>query len=502
MHGNYQSIFERDDLTLRDIENLVNIAALESRESFWSFRQFMNPKMIPGWWQMEVAVELQRFWEDFIAGKRPKVLLQSPPQHGKSTAVIDFLAWAIGQSFLIGREDLKIIFASFSDRLGIRANLRLQRILNNPNYWKSFGRLLGGSFQRQNSDIIQFIQRPNATDHGYFRNTTIAGQVTGEGLDLGIIDDPIKGRAEASSQVTRDKTWHWLTDDFMTRFSDQAGMLMIMTRWHVDDPAGRLIEQYPGVKVLRYTALAERDERHFDLKLKRFTRHKGEPLFAELKSVEFLEAQRQTMTLAGWESVYQQSPIIVGGDMFPVHRVELLREPPALGNVMTAVRYWDKAGTAEGGAYSAGVLMARMKDGTFTVVDVRRGQWSALDRERMIKQTAEIDRQKYRVVKIFVEQEPGSGGKESAESTIRNLAGYSIEADKVTGAKEVRADPFAAQWQAGNVKLVSADWNRNYLDEHEHFPVGKYKDQVDASSGAFNKLASKYRYECDMSWVG
>jgi predicted phage terminase large subunit-like protein len=146
--------------------------------------------------------------------------------------------------------------------------------------------------------------------------------------------------------------------------------------------------------------------------------------------------------------------------------------------------------------------MARMKDGTFTVVDVRRGQWSALDRERVIKQTAEIDQKKYRVVKIFVEQEPGSGGKESAESTIRNLAGFSIEADKVTGAKEVRADPFAAQWQAGNVKLVSADWNRNYLDEHEHFPVGKYKDQVDASSGAFNKLASKYRYPSDMSWVG
>ena len=65
----------------------------------------------------------------------------------------------------------------------------------------------------------------------------------------------------------------------------------------------------------------------------------------------------------------------------------------------------------------------------------------------------------------------------------------------------MRADPFAAQWQAGNVRLVSAPWNRDYLDEHEHFPAGKYKDQVDASSGAFNKIASKYRYDSTLAWV-
>jgi predicted phage terminase large subunit-like protein len=135
------------------------------------------------------------------------------------------------------------------------------------------------------------------------------------------------------------------------------------------------------------------------------------------------------------------------------------------------------------------------------VVDVRRGQWSALDRERVIKQTAEVDREVYPATKIYLEQEPGSGGKESAEASVRMLAGFSAAADRVTGNKEVRADPFAAQWQGGNVKLVRGDWNREYLNEHEHFPAGKYKDQVDASSGAFNRIASKYRYPSDMSWV-
>src|SRR5262249_22356879 len=117
------------------------------------------------------------------------------------------------------------------------------------------------------------------------------------------------------------------------------------------------------------------------------------------------------------------------------------------------------------------------------------------------KQTAEIDRTLYETTRVFVEQEPGSGGKESAEATVRMLAGFSVAVDKVTASKSTRADPFAAQWQAGNVRLVAAQWDRDYLDEHEGFPAGKYKDQVDASSGAFNKLASKYRYDSTLSWV-
>jgi predicted phage terminase large subunit-like protein len=90
---------------------------------------------------------------------------------------------------------------------------------------------------------------------------------------------------------------------------------------------------------------------------------------------------------------------------------------------------------------------------------------------------------------VWVEQEPGSGGKESAENTIRNLAGWTVKADRVTGDKATRAEPLAAQCEAGNVKLVKGDWNSAFLDELTVFPQGKYKDQTDAASGAFNKLA-------------
>lgn len=150
------------------------------------------------------------------------------------------------------------------------------------------------------------------------------------------------------------------------------------------------------------------------------------------------------------------------------------------------VRYWDKAGTEGGsGARTAGVRMAH--DGRiFYVEDVVVGRWSALQRNRIIRATAELDGPE---VEVWVEQEPGSGGKESAETTVRELAGYGVRAERVTGDKVTRAAPLSAQAEAGNVVLVSAGWNAGYLAELHAFPDGGLKDAVDASSGAFNKLA-------------
>jgi predicted phage terminase large subunit-like protein len=161
--------------------------------------------------------------------------------------------------------------------------------------------------------------------------------------------------------------------------------------------------------------------------------------------------------------------------------------PEALDIVMT-VRYWDKAGTEGGtGAYTAGVKMSKLKNGTYIVEDVKRGRWASEEREAIIKRCAESDGQKCYVA---VEQEPGSGGKESAEATVRNLAGFVSSKDRPTGNKVFRADPYSVQVNNGNVKLLTGAWNKDYVDELKHFPNSTYKDQTDASSGAFAKLTS------------
>jgi phage terminase large subunit-like protein len=124
--------------------------------------------------------------------------------------------------------------------------------------------------------------------------------------------------------------------------------------------------------------------------------------------------------------------------------------------VKKSVIFVDKAGTHDGGACSAFVLMHMMRDETYCIEDVRRGQWSALERERRLLQMAQSAAGFCNILSIYVEQEPGSGGKESAEASVRMLKGFRAYAGKVTGSKEVRAEPYAAQVQGGNVSQCSS----------------------------------------------
>ena len=169
-------------------------------------------------------------------------------------------------------------------------------------------------------------------------------------------------------------------------------------------------------------------------------------------------------------------------------------------DVTRLVRYWDKAGTEGGGAFSAGALVGVRPSGRYILLDIVRGQWSARIREERILQTAEFDRAKFgQKVVTWVEQEPGSGGKESAQNTVINLAGHAVYTDRVTGDKVTRSRPFRVQAEARNVDRLEDNvlrpgtkepWNEAFLVEAHNFDGEHgYMDQVDAVSGAFNKLA-------------
>jgi len=474
----------------KDLALLEEMQASLAREDFFHYRKMIRPRSLDAWWQRDVAKHLMIFWDDFIHNRKPVLVLQAPPQHGKTEQITDFISWCAGKN-----PNLKTIFGSYSDDLGIRVNMALQRTFDSDNYKKVFAKTklndsnvvtVVGRWLR-NSSFLEYVGH-----EGSFRNTTVLGQINGQGLDLGFIDDPIKGRADAQSKSIREKTWGWFTDDFFGRFSEGAGFIMIMTRWHVDDPVGRWLEHFPNTKILRYPALATEDEEH---------RLKGDPLFPELKSLDFLMKRKAVLTLAGWESIYQQNPIVVGGELFPVDRFDVVTSFDR-SKIKRSIRYVDKAGTAGGGAYTAAALVHDMSDGTTVVEDVLRGQWSALEREQRLLQAAATDKQTCPRYQIWFEQEPGSGGKESAENSVRRFKAYDVHTDRVTGSKEVRAEPYAAQVQAGNVKLKAANWNRDFMEEHEHFPFGQYKDQVDATAGAYNKLAQTVSgYDRTLSWV-
>jgi len=134
--------------------------------------------------------------------------------------------------------------------------------------------------------------------------------------------------------------------------------------------------------------------------------------------------------------------------------------------------------------------MSKLSSGKYVIWDVVKGHWSTENREAVIKSTSDADATE-RPTRIGIEQEPGSGGKESAESTIRNLAGHAVYADPPTGDKVFRADPFSVQVNNGNVILIKGDWIHDFKEEMALFPVSTYKDQIDAAAGAFSMLKGK-----------
>ena len=189
----------------------------------------------------------------------------------------------------------------------------------------------------------------------------------------------------------------------------------------------------------------------------------------------------------GYAGQILQKPTPAGGGLFKWERIHVGEQPGT--QFVYVMRFWDKAGTEapermkrKGPAYTVGLKMAMDQQRRIWVLDVIRGRWSTERREAIILATARMDGRK---VVIGLEQEPGSGGKESAESTAKNLIGYRVKIDIPKGDKTLRADPYSVQVNAGNVYLAPGPWNRAYLTEMEFFPYSTYKDQVDASSGAF-----------------
>jgi hypothetical protein len=259
-----------------------------ARERFYKFRQLIHPGMVWNWWTREVSDQLEQFYYDMLDGLRPRLALMSPPQHGKSFLATDFIAWLGGL-----QPDWQTIYASYSDELGKRANKAVQRAMMSPPFNNSFATRIGLPGWRCDQTLIEY-----AGKNGSFRTATIEGQISGMTLNVGIIDDPVKDRQTANSQSNRDMVWSWFTDVFLPRFDQNAGLLIVMTRWHVDDMLGRFLEREPNAKVLRYPAIAEKDTKHHVWQLaptpaepfheiaKPYVWKAGEPLFPEWKPLD------------------------------------------------------------------------------------------------------------------------------------------------------------------------------------------------------------------------
>jgi predicted phage terminase large subunit-like protein len=411
--------------------------------------------------------------ERVASGEINRLLIQLPPRHSKSEMVSRlFTAYYLKQnpSHFVG-------INSYSAELAYTLNRAARE-----NYLEAGGKV---------KDDVSAVKHWETPEGGGAWAAGVGGSITGKGFHLGIIDDPIKNAEEASSETIREKQKEWYSSTFYTRAEPDAAIIVIQTRWHEDDLTGWLLEEESGDEpenwhIVCLPALYEEELKFPDsCTVERDFRVPGEALCSERYPEPKLNKIRARIGEYHFDALYQQRPIAKAGLMFDVSRFEVVDAVP-VGTRFG--RGWDKAATPGGGDWTAGVKLGKCPDGTYLVADVERGQWDTAKRDRQIRLTAEIDGVS---VKQYGEQEPGSAGVSDAKAFIKLLAGFPVEIEKVSGDKVTRADAYSSQVNAGNVKLLRADWNKKYKDELQSFPKGKNDDQVDGSSLVFNKLANQ-----------
>ena len=460
-----------------------DLVASITKESFYEFVKEFWDVIIhdsPVWnWHVEyLCNELQIVCERIIA-KQPKeydLLINVPPGSTKSTIFSRMLLpWLWTRM-----PDAVGIFGSYEIKLSRKLGRGSKDIITSEKYKECFPNIK----IRRDVDANSIFGN---TLGGERISCSVMGTITGEHGHLICIDDPINPLA-ASSEVGLNNVNEWMSETIPSRAKTLARtpIILIMQRLHQDDPSENM-RKSESVKHICLPAELKDNE----VKPKKLRRKYVNGLLDPIRlSKEDLAKQKKKLSGYAYACQYDQNPVPREGGMFKVDRIKI--DVPS-GKWKWQVRYWDKAGTKDGGCYTSGFKLAEDMRGVLWIRDVRRGQWEAGEREDIILQTAEADGKD---VIIGIEQEGGSGGKESAANSVRRLKGFRVYTDCPTGDKIIRAEELATQTEHYNVKIEKGpmtepreDLNGKSLAEiilelFRGFPFVKVKDDVDASSGA------------------
>lgn len=402
--------------------------------------------------------------------KHGRLMVFMPPGGAKST----YASVVFPSRYLGKRPGSRIILASYGADLARKMGRRTRSILQQPRYKGIWGCQLS-QFSRA---AEQFL----LTNGSEYMAAGLLSGITGNRADGIIIDDPVKGREDADSPVSRSKTWDAYNDDLKTRLLPGGWIVLVQTRWHEDDLAGRILPAgwngesgtFKCTDGFNWEVISI--QARCEVENDPLGRAEGDYFWPEwFDRAHWAQFEGMPRT---WQSLYQQRPRPLEGALFKPDAVQVLDAPPA---GLEWVRAWDLGATADGGDPTVGVLLG-MWDEKPVIADVVRFQGSPDEVERVIVATASRDG---RNVPIHLPQDPGQAGKAQIQYLTRKLAGYRVVSSPETGDKVTRAEPLASQVNVGNCYLVRGEWNRDFIDELRVFPNGAHDDQVDAASRAF-----------------
>jgi phage terminase large subunit-like protein len=399
------------------IPSPLNIARELNNRSLYHFLEYFWPvyssqPFSPNWHIKYLCGELEKVAEK-VSRREPRdydLIINVPPGSTKTALVsIMFPIWCWTKWHW-----MLVIAMSYSDKLSLESAEYCRDILRSQLFQEMYPDIIIKEDKdvKSNFKIAKKVvgmggphRRGSQLTGGGRLSTSLTGSVTGFHGDLLIVDDPLNPN-QAASDVELANANHFMeqTLPLRKRDKDVTPVILIMQRLAQNDPSGHWLSK------------EEVNVRHICLpgEIRNFREFVKPPELVEFYTDELLDTKRiswKTLTdlksklgQYGYAGQVGQNPVPPGGGMFHVDSFIMINTLPSLNQVVSTVRYWDKAGTSGGGAYTVGVKMTRLTYNRWVIEDMKRGQWGSNERERIIRQTAEADGTG---VEIWIEQEPG-----------------------------------------------------------------------------------------------
>ena len=435
-------------------QELDALAATAARESLLAYAIGMIPT-----YECPPHLELLASkLEKVVAGEIKRLMVFMPPRHGKSNLSSEiFPAWYLGH-----KPKHQVMFTTYGQDLADGFGRKVRNAVGDPRHVRAFPESILAEDSKS-------AQRFNTSAGGVYYAVGAGGAVTGRGADLLLIDDPLKNREEADSRLMRDKLWDWYASTAYTRLMPGGAVVLIQTRWHEDDLAGRLLNGEEQWEVVNLPAIAEPGDA--------LGRREGEALWPAKYDAQALERIRTTIGEREFTALYQQRPSPLDGALF---RRDWIQRRKAPGSGVRIAMGVDLAlSTKTSADYTAIVVMARDEFGKLYVLDAVRERVDFPGALRLIRLVAD----KWNPKAIAIEQVAYQAVvvQELLRSTTLPIKGVTPDRDKVT-----RAQPLALRYEQGLVfheQLPS--W---FEDELLAFPQGVHDDAVDAAVYAYQAV--------------
>lgn len=445
----------------------------EARRQLAAYISFTNPKYKQSGFSAAVCAALDLFLDDVQAARRPILILQAPPQHGKSEIVSRKLP-----AYILGRfPDWRVGGASYSDELANAMAQDVRRNLADDRH----RRLFPQPVEKRRYDINRTGEFTAPGGTGGYLGVGVGAGLTGRPLDIGIIDDPVKNDKEALSPTVKEGHWNWYQSVFTTRLSENSGQIIMATSWAEDDLAGRVMQHFKGdprLTVLRFPALNLPGEAGYNPNLPQG------PLVPELKSEAFLREVKSLLSDYWWAAMYQQTPRALGGNVFKEEGVRYYMPKDLPAKFDKVLASWDCTfKDTDGTDFVVGQVWGKHGANSYLLAQVRE----RMSFTKTVREVVALRQAWPRVREMLIED------KANGPAVIDTLKGavpgiIPIEPD---GSKLARAHAVTSYWEAGNVWLPHPDiapWVKDLVAELLSFPAAANDDQVDALTQALRRL--------------